>query len=184
MRMRAPNRNTVRVDPPCDIPPFLQEPGTGRQQQRDEEGDDQVQHDRPEHPDAQDEGCVQIHQSDDDGDRHHDRRERDPPPLRRSRQLGPPRVAVLRGHSEAQLGRWRYRKGGYSGAGRGSMKPMDYVDPEGPRVLTAGNRSPSVEGPMALPSHSQDSPDSAQSDSPPRQRRHWMPRSVRITLMI
>jgi hypothetical protein len=64
---------------------------------------------------------------------------------------------------------------------------MDYVEPEEPGAQPAGDVSAVSATPAALPSDSQDSPDSKttdQSDQPPRVRRHWMPRSVKITLII
>lgn len=67
------------------------------------------------------------------------------------------------------------------------MRPMDYVEPEDPGAQPGQDLSPPPVTPMALPSDSQDSPDATPtdpSDPPPRERRHWMPRSVKITLII
>ncbi len=67
------------------------------------------------------------------------------------------------------------------------MKPMDYVEPEEPGARPAQDQSPALVTPAALPSDSQDSPDATPtdpSDPPPRERRHWMPRSVKITLIM
>src|SRR5215471_6379701 len=64
------------------------------------------------------------------------------------------------------------------------MKRMDYVEPEGPGAQPEGHESPAPSPPAALPSESQDSPHAVAPDLPKRDRRHWMPRSVKITLMI
>ena len=67
------------------------------------------------------------------------------------------------------------------------MRPMDYVEPEDPGAQPGQDLSPPPVTPAALPSDSQDSPDATPtdpSDPPPRERRHWMPRSVKITLII
>jgi hypothetical protein len=64
---------------------------------------------------------------------------------------------------------------------------MDYVEPEEPGAQPAHDLSAVPATPAALPSDSQDSPDvtpTDPSDPPPRERRHWMPRSVKITLII
>ena len=64
---------------------------------------------------------------------------------------------------------------------------MDYVEPEEPGAQPAQDVSPAPLTPAALPSDSQNSPDATPihpSDPPPRERRHWMPRSVKITLII
>jgi hypothetical protein len=64
---------------------------------------------------------------------------------------------------------------------------MDYVEPEEPGAQPARDVPPAPFTPAALPSDSQDSPDASPTDPPdpsPRERRHWMPRSVKITLII
>jgi len=67
------------------------------------------------------------------------------------------------------------------------MTPMDYVEPEEPGAQPAQDVSPAPLTPAALPSDSQVSSDATPTDSSdpaPRERRHWMPRSVKITLII
>ena len=64
------------------------------------------------------------------------------------------------------------------------MKRMDDVESEEPGVQPREGPERPASAPAALPSDSQVSPDAEPADPPPRVRRHWMPRSVKITLMV
>lgn len=61
---------------------------------------------------------------------------------------------------------------------------MDYVEPEEPGAQPGGEVPPVPATPPVLPSDSQVSPDAVPPDPPRKERRHWMPRNVKITLMI
>ena len=64
---------------------------------------------------------------------------------------------------------------------------MDYVEPEEPGAQpepASASASADAAAPETLPTDSQVHTDDAASELPPKERRHWMPRNVKITLMI
>jgi uncharacterized protein (TIRG00374 family) len=64
------------------------------------------------------------------------------------------------------------------------MTRMDDVEPEEPGAQPGGEGSPAPRAPAVLPTDSQVSTNAGASDPRPKERRHWMPRNVKITLMI
>jgi uncharacterized protein (TIRG00374 family) len=64
------------------------------------------------------------------------------------------------------------------------MRRMDDAEPEEAGTKAPEQLPPESAAPAIPSSDSQDSPEVAASDPPPKERRHWMPRNVKITLMI
>ena len=146
-------------------PEPLEEARRGREQQRDEEGDHHVDDDGADGPEPDDEGRVEVDQTDHDGHRDHDRGQRDATTLGAAGEPGAPGGGSLVGHG-AQLGSSDLRRGAFSAVSRASMSAMDEGDQADPEV------EPS---PGSVPDG---------GTEPAPARRSWLPRNVKITLMV
>ncbi len=88
-----PRKNTVAERRRGDSPRRLRKRVGGVKQQREEEGDHDVEHDRAQDPQPEDQGRVEIEQRDGDRGGHDDGGQRDPPPIRHSPGAGTRQVS-------------------------------------------------------------------------------------------
>ena len=134
----------------------LHEAGGRREEERDEEGDHDVEDDGAQDPEAEDECRVEVQQQNDDGNRGDDGGQGHAPALRTSRESGPPGMAGTVGHGDS-LAALTAREALYRTA------DVQAWDRNGAGRKRKGNQ-------RAAP--------------PPRVRRKLLPRNVKITLMV